>query len=338
MKRTLSGIQPTGEVHLGNYIGALQHWVTQQDERDCFYCIVDLHAITIPKDPAVLREATLDLAAVLLAIGIDPDRATLFVQSHVPEHPVLAWVLECSATFGELRRMTQFKDKAVKGKEGDLSVGYFAYPVLQAADILIYQADEVPVGEDQRQHIELTRDIAQRFNARYGETFKVPQATIPKVGAKILDLQNPAAKMSKSAESPRGTIKVTDTADEIRKKIKTAVTDSGRDVVAAPDRPAITNLLTIYSVATGKTIKELEQELEGKGYADLKGGLADALIAFLDPIQKRYADLKNDRAELSRLVEKGADKAQSIAAQTLATAYERVGFLPRGSGNEPAQR
>jgi tryptophanyl-tRNA synthetase len=332
VKRILSGIQPSGEVHLGNYIGALQHWAAQQDEKDCFYCIVDLHAITVPQDPKTLREATLDLAATLIATGIDPERSTLFVQSHVPEHPRLGWVLECVATFGELKRMTQFKDKAAKQKEGNVSVGYFTYPVLQAADILIYQADEVPVGEDQRQHLELTRDIAQRFNARFGETFVVPQPTIPKVGAKILDLQNPAAKMSKSADSPRGTVKLTDTADEIRKKVKTAVTDSGRDVVASPDRPAITNLLTIYSVASGRTIAELEQELVGKGYADLKGGLADALIAFLDPIQKRYADLQNDPAELARLLEVGAEKAQVIASETLATAYDRVGFLPRNAG------
>ena len=332
MKRILSGIQPSGEVHLGNYIGALQHWAAQQDEKDCFYCIVDLHAITVPQDPKSLREATLDLAATLIASGIDPERSTLFVQSHVPEHSQLGWILECVATFGELRRMTQFKDKAAKQKEGNVSVGLFTYPVLQAADILIYQADEVPVGEDQRQHIELTRDIAQRFNSRFGETFIVPQPTIPKVGAKILDLQNPAAKMSKSADSPRGTVKLTDAADEIRKKIKTAVTDSGRDVVASPDRPAITNLLTIYSVASGRTVAELEQELSGKGYADLKGGLTDALIAFLDPIQKRYADLKNDPAELARLLEIGAEKAQAVAAKTLATAYDRVGFLPRNDG------
>ena len=330
MKRNLSGIQPSGEVHLGNYIGALQHWVTQQDERDAFYCIVDLHAITVPQDPAVLRAATLDLAAILIAIGIDPDRSTLFVQSQVDGHTQLQWVLGSVATFGELRRMTQFKDKLAKQKEGGVSVGYFTYPVLQAADILIYQADEVPVGEDQRQHLELTRDIAIRFNQRYGETFTVPQATIPKVGAKILDLQNPAAKMSKSADSPRGTIRVTDTGDEIRKKIKVAVTDSGRDVVAAPDRPAITNLLTIYSVATGKTIKELEGELAGKGYADLKAGLADALIAFLEPIQKRYGELKADPGELTRLLATGAAKASAVAAPTVATVYERVGFLPIG--------
>jgi len=328
VKRILSGIQPSGEVHLGNYIGALQHWAAQQDEKDCFYCIVDLHAITVPQDPAALRAATLDLAAILIAIGIDPDRSTLFVQSQVDGHTQLQWVLGSVATFGELRRMTQFKDKLAKQKEGGVSVGYFTYPVLQAADILIYQADEVPVGEDQRQHLELTRDIAIRFNQRYGETFTVPQATIPKVGAKIVDLQNPAAKMSKSSESPRGTIKLTDSADDIRKKIKTAVTDSGRDVVAAPDRPAITNLLTIYSVASGKSIKELEGELAGKGYADLKGGLADALVAFLEPIQKRYAELKSDPGELARLLKAGADKARGIASETVATVYERVGFLP----------
>ncbi len=330
MTRILSGIQPSGEVHLGNYIGALQHWAAQQDEKDCFYCIVDLHAITKPPwDPEALRASTLDLAAVLIAIGIDPDRSTLFVQSHLPEHPQLAWVLGTVATFGELRRMTQFKDMAAKQKEGNVSVGLFTYPVLQAADILIYQADEVPVGEDQRQHLELTREIARRFNVRYGETFIVPQATIPKVGAKILDLQNPAAKMSKSADSPQGTVKVTDPPDAIRKKVKVAVTDSGREVVAGPDKPAITNLLTIYSVATGKPVAELEQELAGKGYAELKSGLTEALLAFLEPIQKRYAELSSDKAELARLLAQGADKAQAVASTTLATVYEHVGFLPR---------
>jgi tryptophanyl-tRNA synthetase len=328
MTRILSGIQPSGEVHLGNYIGALKHWAAQQDTKDCLYCIVDLHAITVPQDPKTLRVATLDLAATLIATGIDPDRSTLFVQSHVPEHAQLGWVLGCIATYGELRRMTQFKDKLAKQKEGSVSVGYFTYPVLQAADILIYRADEVPVGDDQRQHLELTRDIAERFNARYGETFVVPKASIPTVGARILDLQT-LAKMSKSAESPQGTVKVTDPPDLIRKKIKVAVTDSGREIVAGEDKPAITNLLTIYSVATGKSVKELEAELEGKGYADLKSGLTDALIAFLEPIQKRYADLIADPAELNRLLQAGASKAQTIAAATLATVYERVGFLPR---------
>jgi tryptophanyl-tRNA synthetase len=328
--RILSGIQPSGEVHLGNYIGALRHWVAQQDEKDCFYSIVDLHAITVPQDPKALRAATLDLAATLIAAGIDPDRSTLFVQSHVHQHTQLGWVLGCIATFGELRRMTQFKDKLAKQKEGSVSVGYFTYPVLQAADILIYQADEVPVGEDQRQHLELTRNIAERFNARFGETFVVPQASIPAVGAKILDLQT-LAKMSKSADSPLGTVKVTDPPEVIRKKIKVAVTDSGRDVVASPDKPAVANLLTIYSVATGKTVKELEAELAGKGYADLKSGLADALIAFLEPIQTRYADLTADKGELARLLRRGAEKAETIASKTLSTVYDRVGFLPRSA-------
>jgi tryptophanyl-tRNA synthetase len=326
--RILSGIQPSGEVHLGNYIGALRHWAAEQDSKDCFFCIVDLHAITVPQEPKTLRAATLDLAATLIATGIDPDRSTLFVQSQVHGHTELGWVLGCVATYGELRRMTQFKDKLAKQKEGSVSVGYFSYPVLQAADILIYQADEVPVGDDQRQHLELTRDIAERFNARYGNTFVVPRASIPKLGARILDLQT-LAKMSKSADSPQGTVKVTDPPDAIRKKIKVAVTDSGRDVVAAEDKPAITNLLTIYSVATGKAVNEIEAELAGKGYADLKSGLADALIAFLEPIQRRYSDLISDKGELTRLLSMGAAKAQDVASKTFVTAYDRVGFLPR---------
>lgn len=331
MARVLSGIQPTGEVHLGNYIGALQHWVSDQDVHDCFYCIVDLHAITVPQDPEALRAATIDLAAILLAIGIDPGRATLFVQSHVYEHAELAWVLGCLATFGELRRMTQFKDKAAKQKEASVSVGLFTYPVLQAADILLYQADQVPVGEDQRQHLELARDVAQRFNARYGETFVVPEAAIPKVGAKVLDLQNPAAKMSKSADSPQGTVGVTDPPDAIRRKVQVAVTDSDpkRAIVAREDKPAITNLLTIYSVAAGRPVPDLEAEFAGKGYADLKAGLGEALVEYLRPVQERYRELSADPGELARLLEIGADKARAVAQKTLASVYEKVGFLPR---------
>ena len=329
MARVLSGIQPSGEVHLGNYIGAIRQWAADQDEFDSFYVIVDLHAITVAQDPAELRQATVELAAILLAAGIDPNRATLFVQSHLPEHPQLAWVLNCIATFGELRRMTQFKDKAAKQKEASVSVGYFDYPVLQAADILLYQADRVPVGEDQRQHLELARDIAQRFNSRFGETFVVPEAAIPRVGARVMDLQNPTAKMSKSAESPQGTIRVTDSVDEIQKKVKVAVTDSGRDIVASPDKPAITNLLTILSVATGKAVADLEETYAGKGYADLKRDLADAIIEFLRPLQQRYAELRAEPDEIARLLEIGADKAQAVASKTLAAAYERMGFLPR---------
>ncbi len=330
MTRVLSGIQPTGEVHLGNYIGALRQWVADQHEHDAFYAIVDLHAITVPQDPKKLRIATLDLAAILLAAGIDPDRATLFVQSHIPEHTELTWILNCIATFGELRRMTQFKDKSAKQREATVSVGLFDYPVLQAADILIYQADRVPVGEDQRQHLELTRDIAQRFNARFGDTFNIPEAAIPKLGARVMDLQNPAAKMSKSADSPQGTIKVTDDAATIAKKIKVAVTDSGRDIVYDSDeKPAISNLLTILSVATGNEISKLEESFAGRGYADLKRELTDAVVAFLEPLQRRYAELIADPSEIARLLEVGSAKAQKVATATMATVNERVGFLPR---------
>lgn len=330
MTRVLSGIQPTGEVHLGNYIGAVRQWVADQHTHDAFFVIVDLHAITVPQEPAKLRAATLDLAAILLAAGIDPDRATLFVQSHVPEHTELAWILNCIATFGELRRMTQFKDKSAKQKEATISAGLFDYPVLQAADILIYQADRVPVGEDQRQHLELTRDIAQRFNARFGETFVIPQASIPKIGARIMDLQNPSAKMSKSADSPQGTLRITDSPDVIAKKIKVAVTDSGRDVIYDPEgKSAIANLLTILSVATGKEISELESSFAGRGYADLKRELTDALVAFLAPIQERHRELISDPSEIARQLEIGAAKAQKVATATIALANDRVGFLPR---------
>jgi tryptophanyl-tRNA synthetase len=329
MGRVLSGIQPTGDIHLGNYIGALRHWVTDQDVNECSFVLVDLHAIVLPHDPANLRAKTLEAAGILLAAGIDPDRSTLFVQSHVHEHAELTWVLNCYASFGELRRMTQFKDKAARQGEGAASVGLFDYPVLQAADILIYKADRVPVGEDQRQHLELTRDVAGRFNQRFGETFVLPQAAIPPVGARIMDLQNPAAKMSKSSESPQGTIIVLDPPDVVRRKVKTAVTDSGRDVVASEDKPAITNLLTILSVATERPIEELEQSFRDKGYAELKDELADAIIEFLRPLQERYREIAADPGELARLLEMGAGKAQKVASETLQTVYERVGFLPR---------
>jgi tryptophanyl-tRNA synthetase len=330
MARVLSGIQPTGDVHLGNSIGAIRHWAAELDEYDSFICIVDLHAITVSiPDREVLRRKTMELAAILIAAGIDPERATLFVQSHVPEHTQLQWVLNCFATFGELRRMTQFKDKAARSKEASVSVGLFDYPVLQAADILIYQADRVPVGEDQRQHLELTRDIAGRFNSRYGDTFVLPQAAIPKVGARIMDLQNPAAKMSKSIDSPQGTVLVLDSPEAIAKKVKVAVTDSGRDIAAAEDKPAITNLLTIYAVATGRTLSEAEASFAGKGYADLKKELTEALVEYLRPVRERTAELLADPGEISRQLATGAKKAQAVAAETVATVYERVGFLPR---------
>ncbi|MFN2590034.1 MAG: tryptophan--tRNA ligase [Actinomycetota bacterium] len=331
MARVLSGIQPTGDVHIGNYIGAIRHWVADQHVNDSFFCLVDLHAITAPHDPATLRAKTVDLAAILLAAGIEPQVATMFVQSHVHEHAELAWVLNCYTTFGELRRMTQFKEKAVRAeRDAFVSVGLFDYPVLQAADILIYHADLVPVGEDQRQHIELTRDVAARFNQRFGETFTLPEPSIPPVGARIMDLQNPAAKMSKSADSPQGTLRVTDPPDVVSKKIMTAVTDSGRDVVAREEKPAISNLLTIYSVVDGRPVGELEDAYRGKGYGEFKADLADALVAFLEPFQSRYRELMSSPDEVERQLEVGTAKAQEIAAKTLASVYERVGFLPRG--------
>jgi tryptophanyl-tRNA synthetase len=330
MARVLSGIQPTGEVHIGNYIGAIRHWVADQHVNESFFCLVDLHAITLPHDPETLRAKTVDVAAILLAAGIDPAVATLFVQSHVHEHAELAWVLNCYTTFGELRRMTQFKEKSAKAeRESFVSVGLFDYPVLQAADILIYHADLVPVGEDQRQHVELTRNVATRFNQRFGETFTLPQPSIPPVGAKIMDLQNPLAKMSKSADSPQGTLLVNDPPDVIAKKIKTAVTDSGRDVIAREDKPAISNLLTIYSVADGRSVPELEAAYHGKGYGELKADLSEVLVTFLQPFQQRYKDLMTDPGEVERQLEVGARKAQGVAAKTLAAVYERVGFLGR---------
>jgi len=333
MARVFSGIQPTGEIHLGNYIGALRRFVLAQDDDDCVFCIVDLHGITqeLP-DPDELREKTLDLAAVYLAAGIDPRRSTLFVQSHVSEHAELAWILNSFTAFGELRRMTQFKDKSAKLGDGFVSTGLFDYPVLMAADILLYRTDRVPVGDDQRQHLELTRDVAERFNARFPDTFVVPDADIPPAegGARIMDLQNPSAKMSKSADSPQGTVKVTDPPEVIRKKVKTAVTDSGREVVFSGDKPALSNLLTIYSVASGRSIAELEQGYAGKGYGEFKQDLGEALVTFLEPLQERYRTISADPAEIQRTLTEGAEKARAVASKTLATVYERIGFLPRG--------
>jgi tryptophanyl-tRNA synthetase len=327
--RVFSGIQPSGDLHFGNYIGALRFFVADQDVHDCFFCIVDLHAITVAQDPDELRRRTLEMAALYLAVGLDPQKATLFVQSHVHEHTELAWVLGCHAMVGELRRMTQFKDKAAKQKETSVSVGLFAYPVLMAADILLYHADRVPVGDDQRQHLELSRDIAVRFNNRFGQTFVVPQAAIPKVGARIMDLQDPAKKMSKSEDSPQGTLRLLDPPDVIRKKIKIAVTDSGREVLMREDKPAISNLLTVFSAVTETPVPELEARFEGKGYGDLKGELADAVLAFIEPIQERFNTYTADPGELARVLEIGAQRAQDVAAKTLATVYERVGFVPR---------
>jgi tryptophanyl-tRNA synthetase len=328
MARVLSGIQPTGDVHIGNYIGALRQWVQDQYVDDCFFCLVDLHAITAtPPAPEVLRRKTTEAAAILLAVGIDPARAPVFVQSHVPEHTQLAWVLTCFTAVGELRRMTQYKEKARRQQADLISAGLFEYPVLQAADILLYQADRVPVGEDQRQHIELTRDVAQRFNQRYGQTFVLPEAAIPRVGARIMDLQEPTSKMSKSAEA-LGTLAVTDGPDEIARKVKAAVTDSGREVLYRPEeKPAVSNLLTILSAAGGRPIPDLEAAYAGRGYGDLKRDVTEALVAFLGPFQERYRELLANRDELERLLEAGAEKAQAVASKTLGSVYDRVGFL-----------
>jgi tryptophanyl-tRNA synthetase len=328
--RVLSGIQPTADsFHLGNYLGALRNWVALQESHDAFYCVVDLHAITAGHDPAVLRHRTRVSAAQLLAIGLDAERCTLFVQSHVPEHAQLAWVLGCITGFGEAGRMTQFKDKSAKQGADRASVGLFTYPILQAADILLYQAHEVPVGEDQRQHLELTRDLAQRFNTTFGEAFRVPNPYILKGTAKVTDLQDPSAKMSKSASSPNGIIELLDDPAKSAKKIRSAVTDTGREVTFDPEvKPGVSNLLTIYSGLTGRGIAELVAAYEGKGYGDIKKDLATVVADFVTPIQARTQGYLDDPAQLDKLLAIGAEKARTVAAVTLATVYERIGFLP----------
>src|SRR3954449_9839922 len=300
MTRVLSGIQPTGGVHLGNYVGAIRHWAREQHTTDAFHPVVDLHALTIPRDPDELRTSTLETAMMLIACGLDPDVCTLFVQSHVPEHPQLAWLLECTASMGELRRMTQFKDKASKGGEESARVGLFTYPTLMAADILLYDADQVPVGEDQRQHLELTRDLAIRFNSRYGDTFVVPAHAIPKAGARVMDLQNPTAKMSKSSESPQGTVLVLDPPEVIRRKFKRAVTDSGTEIVYDPDtKPGVSNLLSILAAVRGGTPEAAAEGITS--YGQLKTAAAEAVIEALRPVQERYAELSADPGEVNRL-------------------------------------
>jgi tryptophanyl-tRNA synthetase len=322
----LSGIQPTADsFHLGNYLGALRQWVRLQDDHDAFYCVVDLHAITVEHDPALLRERTHVSVAQLLALGVDPDRSTLFVQSHVPEHAQLAWVLGCLTGFGEAGRMTQFKDKSARQQQA--SVGLFTYPILQAADILLYQADQVPVGEDQRQHLELTRDLAGRFNTRFGETFRVPAPYILGHTAKILDLQTPQKQMSKSL-SGSGCLFLLDDPAVLDKRIRSAVTDPGREVRADPEqKPGVTNLLTILSALSGRPIAALEESFAGRGYGDLKKEVSAAVLDLVGPFQRRVRDLLDDRAELDRVLATGAARARDVASVTLATSYERVGFL-----------
>jgi tryptophanyl-tRNA synthetase len=329
MTRVLSGIQPTGDTHLGNYVGAIRNWVAYQHEHDAFYCVVDLHAITNPRENKDLGDLTLEMASILLAAGLDPDVCTLFVQSHVHEHTELCWLLECTAAMGELERMTQFKDKAAKGGVESARVGLFTYPVLQAADILLYDADRVPVGEDQRQHLELCRDLAIRFNHRHGETFVVPEAGIPKVGAKIYDLQEPTKKMSKSNETPGGMVLVLDDPKAIEKKIKRAVTDSATEVVYDPEnRPGVSNLLTLLGVATGGDPAALAADYSQ--YGPLKADTAAAVVEFLRPVRERYAELAADPGEVTRILRVGADKATEVASKTLRRAKDAMGFLPRG--------
>ena len=328
MTRVFSGIQPTGDVHLGNYVGAIRHWARDQHEHDAFYCVVDLHALTIPRDPEELRAKTLQTAIMLIACGLDPDVCTIFVQSHVPEHPQLTWLLECTASLGELRRMTQFKDKSAKGGEESARVGLFTYPVLQAADILLYDADEVPVGDDQRQHIELCRDLAERFNTRYGKTFVVPKGTYADVGRRIQDMQLPSTKMSKSADSDAGVILLLEPPETITRKIKRAVTDTETEVRYDPEaKPGVSNLLELLSVATGKPPTELAAGYTQ--YGPLKADVADAVVEMVRPIQQRYAELAGDPAELRRLLRIGADKAEAVAASTLDRAKANIGLLPR---------
>jgi tryptophanyl-tRNA synthetase len=324
MKRIFSGVQPTGNVHLGNYLGALRNWVTLQTEYESFFCIVNLHAITARQDPKLLAEKTRELARIYLAVGIDPSRSTIFIQSDVAEHAELTWILNCIARMSELERMTQYKDKARKQTE-NVSVGVFDYPVLMASDILLYQTELVPVGEDQKQHLELTRDLAIRFNRDYGETFRIPEPFIPKVGARIMSLSDPASKMSKSDDDANGCVRLLDDADSIQRKFKRAVTDSGTDIKFDASRPAITNLLTIYQLLTGDSQEQVEAHFAGKGYAQLKQGLADATIAFLEPFQERVQAI--DEQELTRILEQGADKARGIASETLGAVKEKMGLL-----------
>jgi tryptophanyl-tRNA synthetase len=332
--RIFSGIQPSaGSLHLGNYIGALMQWRDLQDEHDAIYCVVDMHAITSPQDPAALRENTRRTAAQYIAAGIDPDKSTLFIQSHVPAHAQLAWVLNTITGFGEASRMTQFKDKSARQGAESASVGLFTYPMLMAADILLYDAQVVPVGDDQRQHVELTRDLANRFNSRFGDTFVVPDARILADTARIYDLQEPTSKMSKSAASDSGLVLLLDEPKRTTKKIKSAVTDTEREIRADRSaKPGVTNLLSILSAFTRTPVAALEESFAGKGYGDLKAEVADAVVAELEPVRARTLELLDDPAELDRLLAVGADRAAAIAEDTLARVYERIGFVPRVRG------
>src|SRR5262249_14030406 len=332
--RVLSGIQPAADsFHFGNYLGAVRQWVALQDPHDAFYCVVDLHAITVEHEPALLRRRTRLAAAQLIALGLDPQRCTLFVQSHVPEHAQLGWVMGCLTGFGEASRMTQFKDKSNRSGAERTTVGLFTYPILQSAAIRLYQANQVPVGEDQRQHLELTRDLAQRFNGRYGRTFVVPEPYILTETAKITDLQDPTAKMSKSASTPGGLLELLEAPAVLRKKIRGAVTDTGREVrYDAEHKPGISNLLTIGAALTGRPVAELGARSAGGGYGHHKTGRAGRGVALVEPVQRRTAELMDDPTELDRLLAFGAERAQAVATETLRLVYDRIGFLPAAKG------
>jgi tryptophanyl-tRNA synthetase len=323
--RIFSGIQPTGTKHLGNYAGGFRQYVSTQEQGEAFFCIVDLHSISVDYDPEDLRERTLDLLAVLIATGLDPERSTIFAQSHVTAHAEANWLLASATSFGELRRMTQFKEKSEA--QQFVSAALFTYPVLQAGDILLYQTDVVPVGVDQRQHVEITRDIAERFNARFGETFTLPRGVYPETGAKVMDLQEPEKKMSTTGGTEQGTVFILDPPDAVRRKFKTAVTDSGREIVHAADKPGVSNLIEIMSVATGDPIAAVEARYDGQGYGAFKEDVAEAVIALLEPFQQRFHELRSDPGELRRLLELGAAKARAASEPTLNAMYDRMGFV-----------
>ncbi len=327
-KTVFSGVQPTGKITLGNYLGAIRNWKPLQDEYDCIYCIVDLHSITVTRNPAELRKNAMELLALYIACGIDPQKSTVFIQSHVPAHAELTWVLDTVSYVGELNRMTQFKEKSRRHSD-NINMGLMNYPVLMASDILLYRTDLVPVGKDQVQHLELARDLAERFNNRYSDTFVVPEGLVTKVGGKIMSLQDPVSKMSKSDENENAVICLTDDADAIRRKFKRAVTDSGMEVRYSADKPAVSNLLTIYSLTSGESIADAEKRFEGKGYGEFKEAVAESVITVLRPIQEEQKRLLADKGYLESVLKQGADSAERIAEKTLAKVYRKVGFIPR---------
>jgi len=328
--RVFSGIQPTGDKHLGNLIGGFRQYAVTQEQGEGFFCIVDLHSITVEYDPQEFRELTLDLAAMLFATGLDPERSTVFAQSHVPAHAEAAWLLGGVTSYGQLGRMTQFKDKS--DRHEFISAGLYTYPVLMAGDILLYQTDIVPIGDDQRQHLELTRDVAARFNSRFGETFKLPEGVYPEVGARIMDLQDPERKMSTTIGTPQGTLRLLDEPDVIRKKFRSAVTDSGSEVRRAPDKPGVTNLIDILASLTDEAPDAIEARYDGAGYGQFKTDVGEAVVEAVVPIQERYRDLRSDPAELQRLLARGAEKARKASEPTLEQMYDRMGFVKSEAG------